>query len=202
MNDKPKMMIIEDHPVMRNGLAGYFTQTGRWYVLGSASCLNEAKKILIENDADVLVLDILLDDGWGIDIVPWLKQEKNGTNLPVMAVYSAFDDYTYVSAALNSGVNVYVCKRQNEQELENALVKAINGETYIDSSAKLRLQKIENLCTLLTKREAEILTMVKNGLSNYEIAGKIGISNRTVENILCCVYDKTGIKSRMELLKL
>jgi len=201
MSEKPAMVIIEDHPVMRKGLTCYFNETGRWRVIGSASSLDESKEILTRNEADIILLDIQLEDGWGIDIYSWLKQRK-AAPLPVMAVYSAFNDYAYVSAALNSGVSVYVCKHQNEEALENALVKALNGETYIDNGARLKLKKIEDLCSLLTKREAEILTMVKNGLSNHEIARNIGISNRTVENILCCVYDKTGVKSRVELLKL
>jgi len=210
MNDKPRMLIIEDHPVMREGLACYFSETNRWQVTGKAANLDEAKSLLSDVMPDLLLLDIQLDDGWGIDIIPWLRKQKSAgetasgdfNNIPVMAVYSAFDDYAHVSAAIGAGVNVYICKRQNERELEEALVKALNGETFIDVCAQSKLQTVADLCSLLTKREAEILTMVKEGLSNKEIANKLGISYRTVENILCCVYDKTGVKSRIELYKL
>jgi NarL family two-component system response regulator LiaR len=155
---------------MRAGLAEYFTGTGRWYVVGTAGELTEARAILSAPETgteagrvsagvaavDILLLDIqLLESGWGLDIIPWLREQRL-EKMPAPVVYSAFTDYANVSAALS----------------------------------------------LLTHREAEILTLVKTGLSNKRIAEQLGISHRTVENILSFVYDKTGIHSRLELQKL
>ncbi|MCL2759696.1 MAG: response regulator transcription factor [Treponema sp.] len=203
-----RIVIVEDHPVMRKGLAAYFNETGRWHVTGSASNLAAAKELLIKNDTDVLLLDIQLDNrldadsaDWGLDIIPWLRELKKNP-LPLLAVYSTFDDYAHVSSALSLGVKAYVTKRCNESELEKALLKALNGEIYIDEAAKMKLQQVTTFSCLLTKREAEILNLVKKGLSNKEIAGSLGINHRTVQNILSCIYDKTGIKSRQELERL
>jgi len=199
-----RIIIIEDHPVVRNGLSAFFTATGRWKISGIAASLAEAKKLLTSVTADIVLLDIQLEDGWGLDFIPWLvTQSEQKTNpLPLFAVYSAFDDYAHVRAALSMGVKAYITKRRSEQELENALHKALNGELFIDEAAQQKLQTITDLCSLLTKRETEILNMVKRGLSNKEISSQLGISRRTVENILSCVYDKTGIKSRLELERL
>ena len=214
MNDKKNIIIIEDHPVMRQGLAVWFTQTGRWYVEGTASTLAEAKDVLSQITADVLLLDIQLEDGWGLDIIPWLVKQDclvNQDNLaasgakpeiPLTAVYSAFDDYAHVSAAMSLGVRAYITKRRSETELEAALLQALSGTIYIDEVAQTKLGNVTNLLSLLTRREAEILSLVKSGLSNKQIAARLNISRRTVENILSCVYDKTGIRSRIKLEKL
>jgi DNA-binding NarL/FixJ family response regulator len=194
----PRIIIIEDHPVMRKGLADYFAGTGRWQVAGTASTLAEAKELASRVCADIFLLDIQLEDGWGLDIIPLFTKEPR----PIMAVYSSFDDYAHVSAALGMGVKAYICKRRSEQELEAALRSTLDGTPYIDDTVQSKLTKTVNLFSLLTERETEIFRLVTRGLSNRQIAENLKISQRTVENILSCVYDKTGIRSRAELERL
>jgi len=182
-------------------LALYFSDSGRWNVLGTAPSLAETKtKISGMNGIDVLLLDVQLEDGWGLDIIHWVREQK--IKPPVFAVYTAFDDFGHVSAAMSLGAKVYITKRRNKQELEAAILNALSGIVCIDESAQMKLNAVTNYSSMLTKREAEILTLVKNGLSNNEIAAKLGISIRTVQNILSCVIDKTGIKSRQKLERL
>jgi NarL family two-component system response regulator LiaR len=201
-------MIIEDQPVMRKRLADYFEGTGRWHVAGTAANLAEARTMLSEGAeqgaaVDILVLDIRLKTGWGLDIIPWLRDLYRKKPLPpAVAVYSDFNDYANVSAALSLGVRAYVCKSRDETELEAALETLLRGGTYMDPDIEQQLTVLVKTVSLLTKREAEILVLVKSGLSNREIAARLGINGRTVENILSCVYDKTGIHSRLELQKL
>jgi DNA-binding NarL/FixJ family response regulator len=100
------------------------------------------------------------------------------------------------------GARGYVNKKQSETELEAALDIVLSGGVYKDESTERVLQNAASLKCLLTKREAEIFTLVKDGLSNQGIAEKLSISRRTVENILHCIYDKTGIASRLDLQKM
>jgi NarL family two-component system response regulator LiaR len=189
---------------MRKGLAGFFAGSGRWLVLGTAGSLDEAKALLSAPEtvrADILLLDIRLEKDWGLDIIPWLKRQ-GGDKSPAAVIYSGFDDYAHVSAALSLGVRGYVTKKQNETELEAALNIVLSGRVYTDRSAELNLQSAAGVISLLTRREADIFTLVKDGLSNQQIADKLCISRRTVENILHCIYDKTGIPSRLELQKM
>ncbi|MDR0473204.1 MAG: response regulator transcription factor [Treponema sp.] len=198
-NGKISIVIVEDHPVMRNGLAAYFRDTGRWEVCGTASTIVQAKELLVKICPDLVLLDIQLEDGWGLDIIPWLNQQ----NLwPITAVYSTFDGYSYISAALGMGVKAYITKRRSESELEGALLKALNGEVCIDETAQIKFRNITDTLKLLTSREAEIFNLAKSGLSNKQIAAHLGISRRTVENMISSVYSKTGISSRMELVAL
>ena len=202
--DKKRIAIIEDHPIMLYGLTSYFEKTGRWRVTGTASTLSQAKTLLQGLMADIILLDIQLEDSWSLDIIPWFQAQQAAaqSSPPIMAIYSNYDDYTHVSAALGMGVRAYITKRRDEKELEKALIAALNGSIYIDNTAKVKLQTVKDLSSLLTRRETEILCHVKNGLSNKQIAACLNISRRTVENILSGVYDKTGIKSRLELQNL
>ena len=206
--DRKNIIIIEDHPLMRRGLVAWFNKTRRWNVTGTASSIKESMDLLGRlSDArvhdeqvhlDLVLLDIQLEDGWGLDIIPALPKNPG----PITVVYSAFDSYAHVSTAMTMGVRAYVTKRRSEDELEKALFKALNGEIYIDESAQVKLQTVSNLRDLLTNREREILSLVVKGHSNMEIAAKLNIKRRTVENILSCVYDKTGVHSRLELQRL
>jgi len=188
---------------MRDALADSLSGTGRWRITGKASSLASAKELLTRPGIrpDIMLLDIRLEDGWGLDIIPWYAKQKGG-RVPHVAVYSAFDDYAHVSAALSLGVRAYVHKRRNERELESVLLKVLNGEFHIDEIVQARHQLVTDIFSLLTKREAEILSLVKDGLSNKQIAAALGRSHRTVENIISCIYDKTGIRSRVELERL
>jgi DNA-binding NarL/FixJ family response regulator len=189
---------------MRKSLAGFFAGSGRWLVLGTASTLEDAKALLSVPEtlrADILLLDIRLEKAWGLDIIPWLHQ-RGEEKLPAVVVYSGFDDYSHVSAALSLGARGYVSKNRDEAELEEAFKTVLSGGIYTDKTVELNLRAVADRVNLLTKREADIFILVKDGLSNQQIAEKLGISRRTVENILYCIYDKTGIASRLELQKM
>jgi len=200
VSNKPvNIVIIEDHPLMRDGLASWFSGKDRWKVAGTAGSLAEAKKLLPHTKADLVLIDIQLEDGWGLDIIPLFAHNKDR---PLMAVYSSFDDYAHVGAALNLGVRAYICKRRGAAELEQALLKVLDGETIIDELVQTRLAPVNTIFNLLTKREGTILKMIINGLANKQIAEELGISLRTVENAVSSIYDKSGIQSRQELQKL
>jgi DNA-binding NarL/FixJ family response regulator len=210
-----RIFIVEDHPVMRKSLAAWFAETGRWQVQGSAANLEEAKAIIAafppaEEPPEIVVVDIQLETGksssaWGLDLIPWLReqQQKQGwKKAPIAAVYSQFNDYAHVNAAFSMGAAAYISKNSDEQELEAALHTVLAGGKYVDKTAEFNLKNAEAAVQLLTKREAEILGLVNEGLTNRLIAEKLGISRRTVENILLRIYCKTGIGSRLELQKL
>jgi len=191
------IIIVEDHPIVKEGLVSYFEKTGKWRITGTASSLENAKELLSETASDILLLDIQLEDGLGLNIIPWLQ--ANNKKKPITAVYTSYDDFVYVSAAISKGVNVYMCKRRSVSELENALINALSGINYIDDCVQSKLDEVADILSLLSKREMEIFAMIKSGYPNKMIAERLGLSRRTVENILSCIYDKTGVKTRAEL---
>jgi DNA-binding NarL/FixJ family response regulator len=203
------IVIVEDHPVMRKGLAAWFAGTGRWQILGIAADLAEARELFSEIAAlpDILLLDIRLSppggaekDAIGLDLIPWLRERFGKT--PPVVVYTHFDDYAHVNAALGFGVRGYVCKYRSEEELETVLHAVLRGEVSMDKAVEPRLKNAVETQKLLTRREAEILKYVRDDKSNKRIAAALNISIRTVENHLTSIYYKTGIASRSELRKL
>jgi DNA-binding NarL/FixJ family response regulator len=133
------IVIIEDHPVMRRGLAEFFAASGRWELRGSAGTLERARVLLKRIDLetlDILLLDIQLGDGWGLDLLPFLRER--GGKLPLIAVYSAFEDYAHARAALACGVQGYIPKSRNEGELEAALIKLLQEGVYLDEAISAR----------------------------------------------------------------
>jgi len=203
MSKTSNVFIIEDHPIVREGLAAFFESRGHFKVSGAASNLDEAKKLLSKEMPDILLIDIQLEDGLGLHIISWLKGNiKQNEKLPVLAVYSTFDDFVHVNAALGLGVMVYMNKRRGASELEKAILQALEGKKYIDDTVEAKLNIAKDLLSLLTNREAEILILVNSGLSNKQIASQLGISVRTVQNIIYIIYAKTGINSRQKLQEL
>ena len=203
------IVILEDHPVMRKGLAAWFAGTGRLQILGIAADLAEARGLFSEMAAlpEILLLDIRLsspdgaaEDAIGFDIIPWLRERFGKT--PLVVVYTHFDDYAHANAALGFGVRGYVCKYRSEEELETVLHAVLRGEVSIDKAVEPKLKNAVEAHKLLTRREAEILKYIREGRSNKRIAAALGISPRTVENLLSRIYYKTGIASCSDLQKL
>jgi DNA-binding NarL/FixJ family response regulator len=218
MNDKERkaedtknLVIVEDHPVMRKGLAAWFAETGRWKVLGTAASLDEAAALICPaagasggntgEKADIVLLDIQLEGAWGLDLIPRLR-ERMGEAAPFCVVYSSFEDWAHVNAALSAGVRGYVSKKSDEAALEKALLTVLAGNEYIEKPLGEHLGRITAMMDRLTRRETEVWNLAREGLSSRRIALRLGISPRTVDNILSIVYDKTGIAGRKELMKL
>jgi DNA-binding NarL/FixJ family response regulator len=199
---KPSIVFIEDHAVMRKGLAAWFAATERWLVAGTASSLADAKTLFCRSDlkADILLVDIELKDGLGLDIIPWLAEQ--GISCPKVAVYSNFEGYAYVKLALNRGAKAYISKMREESEVETALNAVVNGELWIDPIVWTKNQTAKSLIDLLSAREFEILILMKQNLSNKQIAEILNINLRTVGNHIGNMHDKTGTHTRLELQKL
>ncbi|MDR2110038.1 MAG: response regulator transcription factor [Spirochaetaceae bacterium] len=202
------IVIVEDHPVMRKGLAAWFAETGRWKVLGTAASLEDAAALFCSihaeitgGTADIVLLDIQLEGAWGLDLIPRLR-ERFGKASPPCVVYSAFDGWAYINAALNAGARGYVSKRSGEEELEKALQAVLAGDEYVEKSLREHLGRVTGMVERLTRRETEVWNLAREGLSSRRIGSRLGISPRTVDNILSIIYDKTGIRDRRELMKL
>jgi DNA-binding NarL/FixJ family response regulator len=206
--DITKLLIVEDHPVMRKSLAAWFTETGRWKVLGTAATLEEAAALFCPAPAerggekpDIVLLVIQLEGGWGLDLIPRLR-ERFGKAAPFCVVYSACEDWAHINAALGAGARGYVSKKSDEAELERALLAVLTGNEYVEKSLGERLGRVSGMMDRLTRREIEVWNLAREGLSSRRIASRLGISPRTVDNILSIIYDKTGIAGRRELMKL
>ena len=198
------VVIIDDHEMMRAGLAARLSE--RWRVTGEAGSLDEASTLFADPAEwpDLVILDIELGKEWGIDL-PGLLRKKNPEEnkiLPPFLVYSVYDDYAHINAALRAGIKSYVCKSQSADELLEAMENAVCGKKSFNSNLVHRMAAVSDLILGLTRREREIFNKVQHRFSNKEIAASLGVSLRTIENNLSILYDKTGVKNRRELEQL
>jgi DNA-binding NarL/FixJ family response regulator len=194
------VVIIDDHEIMRSGLTARLKN--HWHIAGSAASLEEAKSFFksLTKAPDLILLDIELGKEWGLDIIND-KSLFNGKFPPVL-VYSVYDDYAHVNAAIRCGARGYVCKSQSAAELLEAMEDASSGKTSFPPALLQRMAITSDKILGLSKREQEVFSMVQRGKSNKEIAADLGVSLRTIENNLSIIYDKTGVKDRRELEKM
>jgi len=126
--------------------------------------------------------------------------QKRKIPMPCVLVCSMYDDPFLVQRAMDLGAKAFVSKSAVAGEMMSAIDAILAGGTY--TSVKKETQEQNKLFLALTKRENEIVSLVKQSLSNEEIAKMFGVNNRTVEKHLEAIYEKTGVSSRKELIEL
>ena len=200
------IMLIDDHPMINHGLASCLEETGLYNIYGQAISLDESKDV-IENKEELpslIILDIMLGEENGLDFLGFLDnycKEKN-VNKPPVLICSVFDDPFRIRTALKLGASGYITKTSSRQELLGAIDTLLSGQIYVSESHSEVMEASSDLYFQLTRREMEILNLVKLNKSNQEIAKLLKISLRTIENHLSNIYFKTGIENRLGLLKL
>jgi NarL family two-component system response regulator LiaR len=197
------VILVDDHPMLRKGIASWLEETGRFSVAGEASSLKEARGLFADsgNPADLVLLDIALGEENGLELIAWLKTKYNAEG-PAVLVYSVFEETFQVQSALNLGARGYISKDSGEEEMSRALETVLNGGYYVNKRLAEKIEESPGVYDCLTKREKEILTLIQKNYTNGGIAKTLSISIRTVENYLSRIYDKTGAANRGELIKL
>jgi DNA-binding NarL/FixJ family response regulator len=117
------VVLMEDHDMMRRGLASSCAPGDRWKVIGEAATITEAAVLFEKFSAsrfglpDLVLLDIQLGQEWGLDLIPLLKK-RGGRDAPPVLVYSVYEDYAHIKAAIRAGAAGYISKSQRDAELE------------------------------------------------------------------------------------
>jgi len=191
--------LIDDHPLAINGIGAWLKGTGRFEIAGTAGTLSEAGALMerLETLPDIVILDVSLGADDGLSFIPALREicAKRNAALPGILICSMYEDAFIVQRALDMGARAYVPKSAESNEILAAVDALLAGETYINE--KYRPQNFT--LQVLTRRENEIVSMIKRSFSTKEIAKRLEISLRTVENHLAHIYAKTGTKKREDL---
>jgi NarL family two-component system response regulator LiaR len=198
-----RVLILDDHPLMRRGFADCLIDTGRFLIVGEAESLESGQFVMehLNVPLDLVILDIGLGNENGLDFIELLKSfcAARNTTVPPMLIYSVYEDPYRIQTAVRMGVRGYVSKSAGEAELLRAIDRVLAGEQYIDKKFEEPVQKSEDLYDMFTRREREILMLVKQNYDNEKIAALCEIAPRTVENHLSHIYCKTGLKNREQL---
>jgi len=196
-----KIAIIDDHPSVINGIGAWLKSSGRFEIAGTAGTLAEARELMQSLDPlpAVVILDISLGAEDGLEFIPILKEicASRKAELPGILVCSMYEDPFLVQRAIDMGASAYVPKSAELNEILGAINALLAGDSYINE--KYKAQHGPNT---LTRRENEIVSLIKQHMSAKEIAKRLKINLRTVENHLAHIYTKTGTSSREDLFKL
>lgn len=166
-------------------------------VVSIAYTLEETRKACEELKPDILLVDMAMPDGNGIDFIPKLQELCPTMKIAVLTYYS---EASIVRLALNNGARGYFLKACNAQELVEGLKKVGEGEVYVCEEAMMTLRK-KNKSETLTNREKEILRLIVEGFSTKEIAVKLYLSFETVHSYMKNIRQKLGVSNTASIVR-
>ena len=178
MTKPTRLLIVDDHHLVREGLKARLSSVEGFEVVGEASHALEAMAICQSEKIDLVLMDVGMKDVNGIDLTQQLL-----TQHPYLLVLmlSMYDNPEYVSRALQSGARGYVLKDAPSGEIITAIRAIMDGKTFLSEALSGRLLRAQTPRPLLSVREAEVLNCLAKGMANKQIAQILGLSTRTVE---------------------
>ncbi|HEX9775155.1 MAG TPA: response regulator transcription factor [Actinomycetota bacterium] len=206
MSEKPRVMIVDDHPVWRDGLRNDLTARG-FEVVAEAADGGEAIEVAREAMPDVILMDLQMPTVSGADATRLILEESPHIKVLVL---SASGEEADVLEAVKTGASGYVLKSATSDEVAEALVRVGAGEpAFTPSLAGLVLNEFRRVTggtarrpePTLTPRENEVLTLVAKGYTYREIAEKLFISVKTVQNHVQNILTKLQMRKRYELMR-
>lgn len=197
-----RVMIVDDHVVVRRGMIGFLELLDDVEIVGQASDGNQAIAVAKEVKPDVILMDIVMPNLDGIGATAEIKKALPATE--IVAVTSFLEDEK-VFAALQAGAIGYLLKDSEADAVAAAIRSAHRGEVHLHPAVAARLarqlvipKRSEPEIEPLTEREKEVLRLVAEGLSNQEIANRLVISNRTARTHVSNILAKLGLPSRTQ----
>ncbi|MFK0154411.1 response regulator [Streptomyces sp. NPDC090493] len=192
------LLIVDDHPVVRDGLRGMFESAPGFTVLGEASDGAEAVTLAGTLDPDVILMDLRMPGGGGVDAIRELTRRGARAKVLVLTTYDTDSD---TLPAIEAGATGYLLKDAPREELFTAVRAAAQGRTVLSPAVASRLVSAVRTPAApgnepLSAREREVLALVARGTSNREIARELFISEATVKTHLTHLYAKLGVNDR------
>lgn len=200
--EKIRVMITDDHSLIREGLKQLLEFDGSIEVVGEASNGVECLEKLEKCNPEVLLLDINMPEKNGIEVLKQMKVEDSKVRVLILTVHNEMD---YLMKAVDIGVDGYILKDSESAELKKAIKAVRDGENYIQpslipalNSQLLNRDTDKDKISLLTNRELEVLVQVANGMFNKEIATNLNISERTVKNHISNIFKKIDVSDQTQ----
>ena len=200
-NSTLKILIVDDHDIVRKGLAMLVSRQEDLSVVAEAGTVAEAVEKARESSPDVVVMDIRLPDGSGIEACRDIRDENGDVKVLMLTSYS---DEEAVMGSIMAGASGYLLKEIRSQEIVDAIRKVSSGQSLLDPTVtasvldRVRRGKEEDVLAQLTEQEQKILELIANGQTNREIAGQINLSDKTVKNYVSNILGKLEVSRRSQ----
>ena len=206
LNAATRILIVDDHPMMRDGLAMRISSQLDMEVCGDASTEDEAFELFKQLSPDVVTIDIALKHGNGIELVKRIKAVDPKVK---MLVVSAFQESLYAERAMRAGANGYVNKQESDKTIIEAIRVVLKGERYVSDEMTQRLvsqalgkrSETQDPVELLTDRELEIFRLIGSGVTTGAIAEQLFLSTHTIDTHRENIKRKLGVKTGAELAR-
>ena len=193
--DKIRLILVDDHPVVREGLAGMLASQADFEVVATASDGSQAITLDAQLQPDVILMDLRMPGMDGVTAIQAIKAARESANILVLTTYDSDAD---IVRAIEAGATGYLLKDTPRDELYRAIRAAARGDSVLAPAVAARLMTRMRAPAeeSLSAREIEVLQLVSKGKSNKEIGKALHISTATVKTHLIHVFDKLGVKDR------
>ena len=198
MTQTTRLLIVDDHHLVREGLKARLSSVTDFEVIGEASHAIEAMAICSTVHVDLVLMDVGMKDVNGIDLTQQLIAQHPRLLVLMLSMY---DNPEYVNRAMQCGARGYVLKDAPSTEIITAIHSIMEGRTFLSETLKGRPFRAQTPRPLLSIREAEVLNCLAKGLANKQIAQILGLSTRTVETHRHNIKRKLKLEGQAELMK-
>jgi DNA-binding NarL/FixJ family response regulator len=193
-----KVLVVDDHVIVRDGLAQVLASASDIELVGTASNGVEALVAVAEHMPDVVLMDLSMPEMDGVEATRHIATDHVGVRVLVL---TSFSDQSRIMDALSAGAEGYLLKHSEPQEIVAAIRSIYDGGSPLDPKAArvlLESRRTKQVGIALTDREQEVLLLVREGLANKQIARRLAISERTVKAHLTSVFQRLGVSDRTQ----
>lgn len=207
---KKRILIIDDHPLFREGIKTILNRTARYEVVGETGTGHEGLRMVTDLKPDLVLLDLSLPDMRGLNLIREILRSSVTTGILIVSMHSRID---YIVKSFQYGAMGYIVKESASDTLLSAIAHVVDGEYYMDTSVSRKV--VKKLATLpgkksisakpgyesLTPREQEVMALLAGGMNTAQVADKLLISPKTAENHRSSIMRKLGLQNSIELVR-
>lgn len=206
-DERVGVLLVDDHPLVRQGLASLINRSQDLRVIGQAPSSQEALKLMEEQEPQVAVVDLSLAGGSGIDLIKEIGKRHPSVTVLVLTMH---DELFYAERALRAGARGYVMKGEETDEVLEAIRQVLKGETYVSEHLhSVLVQRAadpgpnapSSAVESLSDRELEVFELVGRGQPTREIAKQLSVSVKTVETHRHRIKEKLGLSSGTQMVR-